>query len=327
MKKISSALKPYFRWAILGGTLFFLAKAFKDHWREVAAIRIDTVGWITLFVAFCITLLAHIWAGFVWGWILKSFKQPVQYGWVLQVYLKTNIAKYIPGNIWHYYGRLWAVTQAGGSLGVATISVLLEPLLMAASALLMASIGSQLGWVNTLGNTWTWGLQILSLGVVFFAVHPRVLNPVLQLLSRLKGKAADMEVFQIEHYPFLPLLGELGFLVLRSTGFLITFLVLTTVNKSQILPLLSAFSLAWVLGLVIPTPGGLGVFETTAIALLHQYFPIGVILSVVALFRLVSILAEVIGALLAIVSDRLWSCTLPNRTNRTDRAERPRKTR
>ena len=304
MKNISSSLKPYLRWAILGGTLFFLAKAFKEHWREVAAIRIDVVGWLILFIAFCITLIAHIWAGLVWGWILKSFNQPIQYSWVIQVYLKTNLAKYIPGNVWHYYGRLWAVTQAGGSLGAATISVLLEPLLMAAAALLIALIGSQLGWVNTLGNTWTWGLQILSLSVVLLAVHPRVLNPVLQLLSRLKGKAADTEIFQIKRYPFLPLLGEVGFLALRSSGFLITFLVLTTVNMSQILPLLSAFSLAWVLGLVIPTPGGLGVFETTAIALLNQYFPIGVILGVVALFRLVSILAEVCGAFLAILCDR-----------------------
>jgi uncharacterized membrane protein YbhN (UPF0104 family) len=58
-----------------------------------------------------------------------------------------------------------------------------------------------------------------------------------------------------------------------------------------------------VLGLVIPTPGGLGVFETTAIALLKPYFPIAIILSVVALFRLVSILAEVVGAGIGILFD------------------------
>jgi glycosyltransferase 2 family protein len=55
---------------------------------------------------------------------------------------------------------------------------------------------------------------------------------------------------------------------------------------------------------VIPTPGGLGVFETTAIALLNPYFPTAVILSVVALFRLVSILAEVVGAGAGVASDR-----------------------
>ncbi|HEY9903750.1 MAG TPA: YbhN family protein [Candidatus Sericytochromatia bacterium] len=304
MKKIWSSLKPYLRWVILGGTLFFLVKAFKDNWREVAAIRIDAAGWITLFIAFSITLLAHTWAGLVWGWILQSFNQPVQYRWVLPVYLKTNIAKYVPGNVWHYYGRIWAVTKAGGSLEAATISVLLEPLLMAAAALLVALMASQFGWVETQGNPQFWGLQFLGLGIVCLAVHPRVLNPTLQVLSRLKGKAATAEVFQLERYPFVPLLGELGFLGLRGTGFLVTFVALAAVNPNQILLLFSAFSMAWVLGLVIPTPGGLGVFETTAIALLDQHFSGGVVLSVVALFRVVSILAEVVGAGIGFLSDR-----------------------
>jgi uncharacterized membrane protein YbhN (UPF0104 family) len=306
MKKFWSLLKPYLRWVILGGTLFFLAKAFKEHWQEVAAIRIDAAGWTKLFIAFSFTLLAHIWAGLVWGWILRSFKQPVQYRWVLQVYLKTNVAKYLPGNVWHYYGRIWAVTEAGGALSAATISVLLEPLLMAAAALLVALTGSQFGWLNIPGDTRWRGLQILGLTGVLLAVHPKVLNPALQLLRRLKGKATETEGegFQIDRYPFVPLLGELGFLGLRGTGFLVTFLALTTVNPSQIPLLLTAFSLAWVLGLVIPTPGGLGVFETTAIALLNPYFPTGVILSVVALFRLVSILAEVVGAGAGVLCDR-----------------------
>jgi hypothetical protein len=240
----------------------------------------------------------------VWGWILQSFNQPVQYRWVLPVYLKTNIAKYVPGNVWHYYGRIWAVTKAGGSLEAATISVLLEPLLMAAAALLVALMASQFGWVETQGNPQFWGLQFLGLGIVCLAVHPRVLNPTLQVLSRLKGKAATAEVFQLERYPFVPLLGELGFLGLRGTGFLVTFVALAAVNPNQILLLFSAFSMAWVLGLVIPTPGGLGVFETTAIALLDQHFSGGVVLSVVALFRVVSILAEVVGAGIGFLSDR-----------------------
>jgi uncharacterized membrane protein YbhN (UPF0104 family) len=305
MKKIWSSLKPYLRWVILGSTLFFLAKAFKEHWQEVAAIRISAAGWLTLFVAFSITLVAHIWAGLVWSWILKSFRQPIQYGWALQIYLKTNVAKYLPGNVWHYYGRVWAVRDAGGSLSAATISVLLEPLLMAAAALIIALTGSHLGWMDIQGNHSTWGLQILGLAGVLLAVHPRVLNPALQILRRLKGKATDTESFTIKRYPFLPLLGELGFLGLRGTGFLVTFLALHSINPSQIPLLYCAFSLAWVLGLVTPTPGGLGVFETTVIALLSSYFSTGVILSVVALFRLISILAEIAGAGIGVLSDRL----------------------
>ena len=306
MKKIWSAIKPYLRWVILGGTLFFLAKAFKDHWQEVTVIRIDVAGWTALFIAFSLTLLAHIWAALVWSWILRSFNQPVQSRWVFQVYLKTNIAKYLPGNVWHYYGRILAVTDAGGSLSAATISVLLEPLLMAAAALLVALIGRQLGWVGNYGNAQTWGLQILGLAVVLLAVHPRTLNPGLQVLRRLKEKTPDTEAFTIKHYPLIPLLGELGFLLLRGSGFIVTLMALTLVSPSQLPLLFSSFSLAWVLGLVIPTPGGLGVFETTAIALLNPYFDTGVILSVVALYRLISILSEVVGAGLGVLmSDRI----------------------
>jgi uncharacterized membrane protein YbhN (UPF0104 family) len=69
---------------------------------------------------------------------------------------------------------------------------------------------------------------------------------------------------------------------------------------SQIPLLLGAFSLAWLLGLVVPgAPGGLGVFEATAIALLEQRLSPGLLISAIALYRLVSILAESAGAGLA----------------------------
>ncbi len=45
-------------------------------------------------------------------------------------------------------------------------------------------------------------------------------------------------------------------------------------------------------------------FEGTAIALLNQSFPTGVLLSIVALFRFISILAEVTGAGLAWLDER-----------------------
>jgi glycosyltransferase 2 family protein len=67
------------------------------------------------------------------------------------------------------------------------------------------------------------------------------------------------------------------------------------------IPLLfTAFSLAWVLGLIIPgAPGGLGVFEVTAISLLQHSFSTGAVISAIALYRLISIIAETTGAGLA----------------------------
>lgn len=293
-------LKPYLRWAILGSTLFFVAQTLRDHWRDVTAIQVTAQTWACLVCALGVTLLAHIWSGWVWHWILQSFSQPLSGTWAVQVYLKTNIAKYLPGNVWHFYGRVRAVQATGASAGIALFSVLMEPLLMAAAAISLAAVSSsQIG-----------GLQLWVLTVTLVGVHPRLFNPVLRRLGRIKAKAqklAEIEpTVQLRHYPLKPLLGELGFVILRATGFLLTVAGLQGMTWEQVLPLLSAFSLAWLLGLVVPgAPGGIGVFEATAIALLDDQFSAGLVLSSVALYRLISTLAEVGGAGLVWLDQRL----------------------
>lgn len=314
MKKIISSLKPYLRWVILGGTLFFLVKTFKDNWQEVATIRITSAGWTNLAIAWLLTLLAHVWSGWVWSWILKDLNQPFSGAWGIRVYLVTNFAKYLPGNIWHFYGRVRAVKNAGGSGKAAALSVLLEPLLMAASALLITLICIQLVGMG-LPQQYRW-LQFLGLPAVLMAVHPWSLNKAIALMSRLKVQSQDSTpahstALKMEHYPLKPLLGELGFVGLRSAGFLFTWIALSPVDFNQMILILGDFSLAWMLGLITPgAPGGIGVFEVTAIALLNQYFSDGLILSIVAFNRLVSILAEAAGAALALLYERWFQQTI-----------------
>lgn len=303
-------MKQFLRWIILGGTLFFLGKALKDNWIEVTAIRIDQVGWAIMAIATGVTLLAHTWAGLIWTWILQELNQPVSSSQFIQVYLKTNIAKYLPGNIWHHYGRIVAAKNANVSAGAATLSVLLEPLLMLAAALIIIVLcSSQFAAANTTFVVQI--LQLLSLAVVLCAIHPWFLNPVIRFLYRLKAKkSADTTEptvpFSLKSYPLRPLLGELGFMGLRGTGFILTMFALDSLNANQIPLLLGAFSCAWLLGFIIPgAPGGLGVFEATAYELLRHHFPAALVFSAIALYRLISILAETAGAALAWLDERL----------------------
>jgi hypothetical protein len=303
-------MKKIFRWLILGGTLFFLLKALKDNWLGVSAIRISANGWLILVAATVITLLAHIWAGWIWTWVLKELNQSVSAIEFIQVYLKTNIAKYLPGNVWHYYGRIMAAKNANVPTNIATLSVLLEPLLMLAAALIIIVLfGSELVVNNLKFNLII--PQFLSLIIVLSILHPRFLNPAIKLLDRWKNKKSDGEnqlinSFIIKRYPVKPLLGELVFLGLRCAGFILTMLALTSLTWAQIPFLVGAFSCAWVLGLVVPgAPGGLGVFETTAMLLLQYHFPAALVISAIALYRLISILAETVGAALASLFERI----------------------
>lgn len=301
-------MKQIFRWFVLGVTLFFLGKALKENWVEVTAIRIQPSGWAMIAIATGVTLLAHIWAGWVWTWIFQELNQSVNSTQFIQVYLKTNIAKYIPGNVWHYYGRIVAAKQASVSAGMATLVVLLEPLLMAGAALIIVLVSSHFT-IENMGLALQVAQALGLLGVLFI-LHPWFLNRVIRVLYKLKAKSAasnaDETMNSLEHYPLKPLLGELGFVGLRSVGFILTLLAISPVNFSQIPLLLASFSFAWLLGLVVPlAPGGLGVFEATAIATLQHHFPTAVVISAAGLYRVVSILSETAGASFAWLDEKL----------------------
>ncbi len=303
-------LKPYLRWVILGLTLFFLSKTLKDHWQEVLALRLTPTGVQLLGAAMLVTLIAQGWSGWVWGWLLRDCGHPQTARWAIATYLRTNIAKYLPGNIWHFYGRLQASRQRGIPSAAALLSIVLEPLLMAAAALLLASVSYFFS-----------PLQYVGLGALLMAIHPRWLNPLLKRLAQGKLKALSRRTsanlssnlspslspnpssettVQLARYPLKPLLGEVGFVGLRALGFLLALMALTIPTIAQIPAILSAFSLAWVLGLVVPgAPGGIGVFEATAIALLQGQLPPAIILGAVACYRLISTFAEGLGAIAA----------------------------
>jgi glycosyltransferase 2 family protein len=303
--KISLPIKTYFKWFILGAILFFLVKTFSDNWQNVSNVKIETQGWLILTLALIVTFFAHLWSGLVWVQLLKSFKQPVATKWSLQLYLITNIAKYLPGNVGHFYGRISAIYKAGGSLSIASLSVLLEPLLMAAAAFLITVLASSIGLIKMGFYPWLWKVNLIIFPIVLISIHPKILNPFLKFISRLKKQEKSSTV-EIEQYPAIYLLGEIGFLLLRGTGFILTWMALSSLDFRQIPILFSVFSFAWLMGLIVPgAPGGIGIFEAIAIALLsQQHFPKGIILSAIALFRVISILAEAIAAGLAWLSQR-----------------------
>lgn len=320
--------KQYFSVAITVVILTFLGKNIYDHWQSLGAISLGKQSWLLLGMATLVTLLAHSWAGYIWWLTLKFLHQGLPLQQILPVYLKTNIAKYLPGSIWHYYGRVWAVTKSGGSRSAAMVSVLLEPLLMAAAALTVALLGVPDAF---------WGLAFLGLGIVLVVLHPVVLNYLLGSLQKIKSRVKsrlkpipesplkipeeDLPISTrlpstlplltsstipsisqlITRYPVFLFLTEIGFLQLRFCGFCLVFVAIAPLPILDLQFLFSAFSLSWLAGLVIPVPAGLGVFESTMLVLLQPQISPAIILSVVGLFRLVSILAELVGAGLSLL--------------------------
>lgn len=111
----------------------------------------------------------------------------------------------------------------------------------------------------------------------------------------------------IEQYPKTIFLGEIVFILLKGLGFILTWIAFIPISINQIPVLLSAFSFSWLLGLVVPgAPSGIGVFEATIITLLKRgEFPVQIVISTIAIFRIISILAEIVGAGLGLLTRKI----------------------
>ncbi len=304
MKEFLSRLKPYLKLIFGVGTILFLGRTLSNNWREVASIRIDGEGVIFLGLGLISTLIGYGVGGLMWSWILRECSQSLPVFWLIRVYLRTGLAKYIPGNVWHYYGRITALKTVDVSTGTATFSVFIEPLLFSASALLVVLLSSQMSRNLSQSSWFSW--QTVGLIGLLASLHPLFLNSVLTLLGKLKMKVTKssaevkVRVLEFKRYPLLPLLGGLLYTAFRGLGFLCVFLAFSPVSWEQFLLVLNAFSLAWISSVLIPVvPGGVGVFEASAIAILGQSFSTGLVFSAIAIYRLVNTLAEITGAALA----------------------------
>lgn len=305
-------LKSLLRWLVRLLTVAFLGRALLTHWQEVVALKLRDDGPMLLLLGAAVTLGAHVWAGVVWNWLLGAagYSQPVR--WAMVTYLRTNVAKYLPGNVWHFFRRVQACQERQIPLGAAVLSVVLEALLMMAAACLIACSSFTV-------SAWKFA-PLLPLLVL---IHPRLLNPILTKLAAGKaktfgrlskekgyqqGETSPALVVRLHGYPALPLAGELGFVALRGAGFVLCLSSLHPTDMSQLPAVIGAFAVAWVAGLVVPgAPGGIGVFEATALGLLQNQLPSGVIFGAVATYRLISTGAEALGGL---VPER-WGSTSP----------------
>ena len=297
MQETFKQIKPYLRWFIFGLTLFFLAAALRSHWQEVAQIRLDRRGWGLIGLSLLISSVSHGWSAAVWAGILQLFRVKIGFWEAIAIYLKTNFAKYLPGNIWHFYHRMLKVVDSGSPWGVASLSVLLEPLLLAAAAAMVVILGLGLNLLQMSALPIFKLLVPLGLVSVLGGIHPRFFNPVIQKVS--KGKTQNHDPVALTLYPWKPLLGEFLFILMRGAGFLLVWLAIAPLEMSQIPQLLGVYSGAWLAGFIIPgAPGGMGVFEVVAIALLETLsntnVPMGSLLTIVAIMRVVSTLAEIL---------------------------------
>ena len=294
-------------WITMASGGFLLAALF-GHGRQLLQLSLDVQGWCWLLLGVGLSLLSLVANAMAWGMCLRWLGQQPRWLLVIVLYLRSNLRKYMPGGVWHLLARLQAlkaesdlespVQEQPMSTPQALVAVLLDPLLAAVAALALVWLG---GWQAGLGLVCLLPLLVLL---------PRWLNPLMQRLEQQRARqlvergllegATDALPKTLRGYPWQPLLAELGFVLVRFSGFACCVQAFDLSFALGWGGWLAGFALAWTAGLVVPgAPGGLGVFEAVLLLRLAAVVPEAPLLAVVISYRLVSALADLIGALTA----------------------------
>jgi glycosyltransferase 2 family protein len=286
-------------WISLASAGFLLA-ALLGNARQLLQLSLDPQGWLWLLLGVGLSLLSLIANGLAWGVGLRWLGQQPRWAALVQLFLASNLRKYLPGGVWHLLARLRALTGSGVEVleqplpaAQALMAVLLDPLLMAVAALALVPLG---GWQN--------GLALLA-PLPLLLLWPRWLQPLLRRLERQRARQLaiadplleDASIQPLPGYPGLPLLAELGFVLLRFAGFACCVQAFDLAYALDWAGWLAGFAVAWTAGLVVPgAPGGLGVFEAVLLLRLADAVPEAPLLALAVSYRLITALADLIAA-------------------------------
>jgi len=225
-----------------------------------------------------INLLSSIIGIYAWHLMLLEYaKKSFNYISSYYYFAKTEISKYLPGNIFHFVGRQALASKLNISqVDMAKISLLFTISLMVATiisstilAIFVSNIAMYLKLLMVLAS-------IVALLLIYFSY------PIIS--KKTKAKTTAILTFSI----------SLQGIMLA----LIVYAQVDTLNLEQFLKIASAYIISWLIGFITPgASGGLGVREGAFLAIanfIHLNISNEVILFSILLIRLINILVDIL---------------------------------
>ncbi len=265
-------------------------------WKVIAGIVVSLI-----ILVGSIFFNAHIY-----GEILnKICKKNIDVNELRDVYITSNIGKYLPGNIMHFVGRnmigiKYKIEQK--KIVIATFSELL--LIVTVSFLYVLVFGNKYIYTTLffIIDKYRNMLGLFQIGIIVISIAAIV------LITLYRKRIVNI-IKKID-YGFLAkiFIKEIGIFGLASITYAIVLLSIdnSNINYNQIVMLFIVYIIAWLVGFLLPgVPGGIGVREAILTLLLSSLIQRDIILISVVIHRCVTIIADFIAFLLLKVTSKI----------------------
>jgi hypothetical protein len=275
----------------IAGAVFVVRAIANGYDDSRDAIADAGIAW--LLASYPVALVGMTFVGVPWRRSMQLLGAAPGLRDTLHWYFLGQLGKYVPGSLWPIVGRSEMARRGGVNRSAAYGSVVLT-----LGATYLAAILVVIGFLpfagdNGAGDAW-WVLLLLPIGLG--VLHPAVLQRLKSLAERVARRPIEVTIptwrdsaaLVLRHAPAWFLIGTATWLVARAFD-----------PSAGWAELMVPGVLSWVIGfVVVPVPGGIGVreaaFTATAVSLDH-----GIAATVAVVSRLVFMLVDAGGALIA----------------------------
>lgn len=233
--------------------------------------------------------------GLAWWWLLGAYGRRPDWVSGVAIWARTQIAKYLPGNVFHYVGRHALGRGAGvGHTALAGAAVL------ELVSLLLAALLVQAGSVAQARHSQSLSLPAATMLVLVAAVGWPLVDSLLRRIPFIRTRMEGFVTLSLTRRMLL-----LGPTMLLHVAFLLgTGAILSGLSRAAWPELnvywtdvIWVYALAWMAGTVTPgAPGGAGVREAVLTALLSERLGAAHAATAAVALRLVTVVGDILTA-------------------------------
>ncbi len=307
MKTILNLANKLWRPVLTLAAFYPLVRILVADWDDIRTV-LSNIRWDLLLVSLLLLFIVLPLMASI-SWIsLRFLNSDLASRKVVSIYFISQLAKYLPGGIWAFPGRMIAYRAAGVEQSRSIASVFRE-----VSALVLASVAVSLLIVFQdfpISKLVQWALiigcvaSILAILATQTAWFWRILKTLkVSNLSMFPSPSGD-QTGQLTSLKWLPGAFLAGLVFWLAMG--IPFQQLSRAVSPQAYTLswvgtAAVFALAWTVGFVVFfAPAGLGVRESVLSLLLSTFMPLSQAVSIALLSRLAWIVVEALWILISI---------------------------
>jgi|TARA_B110000483_G_C18091191_1_gene502052 glycosyltransferase 2 family protein len=295
-----SKILKTFNLAVILLSFWFIGEKFWAHHNWLRSTAINYELFITIFVCSIIYGLSEFLLSFAWRRLLMwCGHKDIPANVCNKIYGKSQIAKYIPGNIFHFMGRHLLGSQAGVKHIVLAGATIYEILGLLSMSALISLTGM---FIFGLGSIYLSLYQIILILLTITVVSGLVIALAPYLMS-LRGIILPYHGIwdRIRNISTIYLFYLIFFLI---AGLLLAIIVniFLEINFIITTKLVVIFSIAWMAGFIVPgAPGGIGVREAVIIFFITPIIGEAQGVAIAIALRFITLLGDV---WFLIISDR-----------------------